>query len=203
MGGRLDIQGQLDHRARIGSDQTIKSHAAEIVKDYATNPEPLIITPNGEAKMVVMDIAEYERQQETFALLKWVPLGQKELAQRRRWINSHETAHPKLEELRALGLPHFRQRLLRQTRVIDEFDDQTVVVHLFIHTRQIQDDLHPCSFRLTLVFTSVCLLNACASSSVVEPGVVRGDRGRLKKLRSHTRPLEGTPDTSRLVQGPY
>eukprot|EP01032_Pedospumella_encystans_P010801 gene10801-12596_t len=181
MGGRLDIQGQLDHRARIG-------HAAEIVKDYATNPEPLIITPNGEAKMVVMDIAEYERQQETFALLKWVPLGQKELAQRRRWINSHETAHPKLEELRALGLPHFRQRLLRQTRVIDEFDDQTVVVHLF---------------RLTLVFTSVCLLNACASSSVVEPGVVRGDRGRLKKLRSHTRPLEGTPDTSRLVQGPY
>lgn len=52
------------------------------MKDYATNPEPLII-PNGEAKMVVMDIAEYERQQETFALLKWASLGQKELAQRR------------------------------------------------------------------------------------------------------------------------
>lgn len=35
-----------------------------------------------------------------------------------------------------MGLPHFRKRLLRQTRVIDEFDDQTVVVHLFIHTRR-------------------------------------------------------------------
>ncbi|PUE41677.1 type II toxin-antitoxin system Phd/YefM family antitoxin [Limnohabitans sp. Bal53] len=81
----------------------LKSHAAEIVKDFATNPEPLIITQNGEAKMVVMDIAEYERQQETFALLKLVSMGQKELAQGRvsdmdaflpRWINSHDTAHP-------------------------------------------------------------------------------------------------------------
>jgi prevent-host-death family protein len=58
----------------------LKSHAAEIVKDFATNPEPLIITQNGEAKMVVMDIAEYERQQETFALLKLVSMGKKESA---------------------------------------------------------------------------------------------------------------------------
>lgn len=61
----------------------LKSHAAEIVKDFATNPEPLIITQNGEAKMVVMDIAEYERQQETFALLKLVSMGKKELSQGR------------------------------------------------------------------------------------------------------------------------
>jgi prevent-host-death family protein len=61
----------------------LKSHAAEIVKDFATNPEPLIITQNGEAKMVVMDIAEYERQQEAFALLKLVSMGKKESAQGR------------------------------------------------------------------------------------------------------------------------
>ncbi len=61
----------------------LKSDAAEIVKDFATNPEPLIITQNGEAKMVVMDIAEYERQQETFALLKLVSMGKKESAQGR------------------------------------------------------------------------------------------------------------------------
>lgn len=60
----------------------LKSHAADIVKDFATNPEP-IITQNGEAKMVVMDIAEYEKQQETFALLKLVSMGKKEAAQGR------------------------------------------------------------------------------------------------------------------------
>lgn len=58
----------------------LKSSAADIVKDFATNPETLIITQNGEAKMAVMDIHQYERQQETFALLKLVAMGKKEYA---------------------------------------------------------------------------------------------------------------------------
>ena len=56
----------------------MKSSAAELVKAFATNPEPVIITQNGEAKMVVMDIVEYEKQQETMALLKLLALGKKE-----------------------------------------------------------------------------------------------------------------------------
>ncbi len=59
----------------------LKSNAADIVKEFATNPETLIITQNGEAKMVVMDIHEYERQQETFALLKLIALGRNEFEQ--------------------------------------------------------------------------------------------------------------------------
>lgn len=59
----------------------LKSNAADIVKDFATNPETLIITQNGEAKMVVMDIHEYEKQQETFALLKLIAMGRKEFEQ--------------------------------------------------------------------------------------------------------------------------
>lgn len=59
----------------------LKSNAAEIVKEFAVNPEPLIITQNGEAKMVVMDINEYEKQQETLALLKLVALGKKEFSE--------------------------------------------------------------------------------------------------------------------------
>jgi prevent-host-death family protein len=57
----------------------LKTHAAEIVKAFSTNPEPIIITQNGEAKMVVMAIAEYENQQETIALLKLIALGRKEV----------------------------------------------------------------------------------------------------------------------------
>ena len=33
----------------------LKSHAADIIKNFATNPDPLIITQNGEAKLVVLD----------------------------------------------------------------------------------------------------------------------------------------------------
>lgn len=56
----------------------LKSNAANIVKEFATNPETIIITQNGEAKMVVMDIGAYERQQETMALLKLLSLGRKD-----------------------------------------------------------------------------------------------------------------------------
>ena len=59
----------------------LKSNAADIVKEFANNPESIIITQNGEAKMVVMDIGEYERQQETMALLKLLSLGKKEFAE--------------------------------------------------------------------------------------------------------------------------
>ena len=57
----------------------LKSHAAEIIKDFATNPEPLIITQNGEAKMVVLDIQAYEQQQETMALLKILAIGRRQI----------------------------------------------------------------------------------------------------------------------------
>jgi prevent-host-death family protein len=56
----------------------LKSNAADIVKNFATNPEPLIITQNGEAKMAVVEINQYERQQEQLALLRLVALGRKE-----------------------------------------------------------------------------------------------------------------------------
>lgn len=55
----------------------LKRNAANIVKHFESDPETLIITQNGEAKMVVMDIHEYERQQETFALLKLILMGKK------------------------------------------------------------------------------------------------------------------------------
>ena len=56
----------------------LKSNAADIVKGFAINPETIIITQNGEAKMVVMDIGAYESQQETMALLKLLSLGKRD-----------------------------------------------------------------------------------------------------------------------------
>jgi prevent-host-death family protein len=48
----------------------LKAHASELIRDVTANRQTLIITHNGEAKVVVQDIHSYERLQETLALLK-------------------------------------------------------------------------------------------------------------------------------------
>ena len=52
-----------------------KAHAAEIVRNIGNQKEPLIITQNGEAKVVLQDIESYEQTQENMALLKILALG--------------------------------------------------------------------------------------------------------------------------------
>ncbi|WP_157266128.1 type II toxin-antitoxin system Phd/YefM family antitoxin [Azohydromonas aeria] len=61
----------------------LKSHAAEIARDLAERREPLLITQNGEAKLVVMDVRSFEEQEQTLALLKILALGQQEIEQGR------------------------------------------------------------------------------------------------------------------------
>ncbi len=57
----------------------LKSHAAEVIRNIAQQREPLIITQNGEAKVVLQDIASYEQTQETMALLKILALGNRQI----------------------------------------------------------------------------------------------------------------------------
>lgn len=59
----------------------LKSHAAEIIRDISESREPMLITQNGEAKLVVMDVKSYEEQEETLALLKILALGNREIEQ--------------------------------------------------------------------------------------------------------------------------
>jgi prevent-host-death family protein len=53
----------------------LKAHTAEIVRNLGERQEPLVITQNGEAKVVIQDIKSYEQTQETMALLKILALG--------------------------------------------------------------------------------------------------------------------------------
>ena len=57
----------------------LKAHAAEIVRNLGEQREPLIITQNGEAKVVLQDIETYEQTQETMALLKILALGTRQI----------------------------------------------------------------------------------------------------------------------------
>jgi prevent-host-death family protein len=58
----------------------LKSHAAEIVRDITESREPMLITQNGEAKVVVQDAQAYEDLQQTVALLKILAMGRQEIA---------------------------------------------------------------------------------------------------------------------------
>ena len=57
----------------------LKAHAAEIVRNLSGQAEPLVITQNGEAKVVIQDIESYEQTQETMALLKILALGMRQI----------------------------------------------------------------------------------------------------------------------------
>ena len=57
----------------------LKAHAAEIVPGLGEGREPLIITQNGEAKVVIQDIKSYEQTQETMAFLKILALGMRQI----------------------------------------------------------------------------------------------------------------------------
>jgi prevent-host-death family protein len=57
----------------------LKAHAAEIIKNLSKKQEPLIITQNGEAKVVIQDIESYEQTQQTIDLLKMLSLGMRQI----------------------------------------------------------------------------------------------------------------------------
>jgi prevent-host-death family protein len=59
----------------------LKAHAAEIVRNLSEDQGPLVITQNGQAKVVIQDIGSYEQTQETIALLKILSLGTRQIEQ--------------------------------------------------------------------------------------------------------------------------
>ena len=54
-----------------------KAHASEVVRDIVATQRPVVITLNGEAKAIIQDIREYEKDRESLALLKILALSRK------------------------------------------------------------------------------------------------------------------------------
>ena len=57
----------------------VKAHAAELLDRITEEREPIIITQNGEARAVLVDVHSYEESQETMALLQILAIGEKEI----------------------------------------------------------------------------------------------------------------------------
>lgn len=64
---------------RVRSISYLKAHAAELVRELDATREPLVITQNGEARAVLLDVASFDALQETGALLKMLAIGEREV----------------------------------------------------------------------------------------------------------------------------
>lgn len=64
---------------RVRSISYLKAHAAELVRQVTDSQEPLIITQNGEARAVLLDVASYDQLQETVALIKLLSLADRQV----------------------------------------------------------------------------------------------------------------------------
>ncbi len=57
----------------------IKTNAADMMRYVNDNKNPIVITQNGEAKAVLVDIESYQKMQDAFTLLKIVQLSEKDV----------------------------------------------------------------------------------------------------------------------------
>ena len=73
----------MRYSTRIKPISYLKANAAEVLQELTDQRQPMIITQNGEAKAVIQDVASYEQNQETLALLKILALGNQQIAQGR------------------------------------------------------------------------------------------------------------------------
>ena len=64
---------------RIRSISYLKAHAAELLRDLADTREPWIVTQNGEARAVLLDVATYDQLMETAALGKLVGIAERQI----------------------------------------------------------------------------------------------------------------------------
>jgi prevent-host-death family protein len=71
--------GLMKYSTRVRSISYVKANAADLIRELGEGRAPLIITQNGEAKAVMQDVAAYEQDQETLALLKILALGRRQV----------------------------------------------------------------------------------------------------------------------------
>jgi len=61
----------------------IKSHASEIISEISETGNPVVVTVNGEARVIIQDIKEYEKDRESMAILKILAMGRKDMLEDR------------------------------------------------------------------------------------------------------------------------
>ena len=69
----------LNLKENIKPISYIKTNAAEMMKFVNERKSPIIITQNGEARAVLVDIESYQKTQDSFALLNLIKIAEKDI----------------------------------------------------------------------------------------------------------------------------
>jgi prevent-host-death family protein len=70
----------MRYSTQIKPISDLKANAAGIIEEIAETRNPVVITQNGRAKAVLVDVKTYEEREETLALLQILALGRNEMA---------------------------------------------------------------------------------------------------------------------------
>ena len=68
----------------------LKNRAKELVRSVSESGQSVIITQNGKAKVVVMDVEQHDRLQDTLTMLKLLAQSQESLTRTGRTYSSAE-----------------------------------------------------------------------------------------------------------------
>ncbi len=85
------------------------------------------------AKEELKDIKKYVKKE--FGELTWNKVNA-EYKAAFKLIKANPKSGSSIEELKELGVTNVKYRLVRQTRVVYEFDEQLILVHMFISTKR-------------------------------------------------------------------
>lgn len=66
---------------QIKSVSTFKANAAEMIDDITETRNPVILTVNGEARVIVQDVRSYEETQEALAMVRLLAMSEESVRQ--------------------------------------------------------------------------------------------------------------------------
>jgi len=81
----------------IRSISYVKSHTAEIMKQIEEKNNPIVITQNGEAKAVLMDVKQYQNIINAINLMKILSIGENDIKIGK--VYTHEDLQKKIESI--------------------------------------------------------------------------------------------------------
>jgi prevent-host-death family protein len=59
---------------------TLKTRSAELIRRAKETGQPIVITQNGKATAVLVDVESFERQREALILLRYLAVGEDEIS---------------------------------------------------------------------------------------------------------------------------
>ena len=75
----------------------VKAHTAEVLRQVGEKNNPMVITQNGEAKAVLMDVKQYQNIINAINLMKILSIGEKDLKDGR--IYTHDELKNKIRSI--------------------------------------------------------------------------------------------------------